>query len=313
MLHDDPWPELPLRAWQDTCETLHMWSQIIGKVRMAQTPYVNHWWNVTLQVSASGLTTGVMPHGSRAFSIELDLVRHCVRIDSSAGERSELPLRAQPVAEFHATLMHALAALDLRVVIRPVPVEVPKRIPFPRDREHASYDRMYATRYQHALLQAQRVMSAFRGRFLGKASPVHFFWGGFDLAATRFSGRPAPVHGPVPFTPDQVVREAYSHEVSSCGFWPGAAGVSDAAFYAYAYPEPDGFSSYPITPSDAYYSKELGEFLLPYEAVRRAKDPDATLLDFLQSTYEAAAEAGEWNRVELEYVSAPEHGVSRSA
>jgi hypothetical protein len=314
MTREETWPELPLSAWQDTYATLHLWTQIIGKIRMAQAPYLNHWWNVTLYVSANGLTTGVMPHGTRPFQIDLDLCNHQLRVSTDRGAPRVLALSAQCVADFHAELMHGLDELGLQVAIDPHPCELPQRVPFTHDRDHASYDREYATRFFRALWQANRVMSEFRGRFIGKASPVHFFWGAFDLATTRFSGRSAPAHGPVPFTPDYVVREAYSHEVSSCGFWPGTQGFCDeAAFYAYAYPEPSGFSSYPIAPRDAYYSKQLGEFLLPYAAVRSAKDPDATLLEFLQSTYEAAAEAGAWNRAALEHPGAPAARISRSA
>jgi hypothetical protein len=314
MTDDQDWPELPLEAWQDTYATLHMWTQIIGKIRLAQMPYLNHWWNATLYVTANGLTTSVMPYGKRAFQIDVDLCNHLVRVSTDRRDERVLPLRAQSVAEFYAALMRALAEFDLDISIDPRPVEVPPRKPLSLDRDHASYDPVYAERFFHALWQAQRVMAEFRGRFLGKASPPHFFWGAFDLATTRFSGRSAPAHGPVPYTPHAIVAEAYSHEVSSCGFWPGTPGFCDeAAFYAYAYPEPSGFSSYPIAPADAHYSKTLGEFILPYAAVRSARDPDAMLLDFLQSTYEAAAETGAWKRDELEHGAAPTARMSRSA
>ena len=296
------WPSLPLAEWKDTCETLHMMTQIVGKVRLALAPMMNHWWQVPLYVTARGLSTSPVPVQRRALELEFDFHDHVLRVATSDGEVRQLPLAPRPVADFYRELMATLAAIDCAVEIWPVPVEVENPIPFPRDREHASYDAEYAHRFWRVLLQADRVLKAFRARFHGKVSPVHFFWGGFDLAVTRFSGRPAPEHASVPSIPDRVVREAYSHEVSSCGWWPGSASgpVRDAAFYAYAYPEPAGFAERPVRPREAFYSRELGEFILPYEAVRTAERPDEALLDFCQDTYEAAADLGRWDRAALE-------------
>jgi hypothetical protein len=296
------WPELPLAQWQDTYATLHMWTQVVGKVRLALAPWVNHWWQVTLYVTPRGLTTSAIPHGTRTFAIDFDFLDHALRIAASDGGVRTVPLRPKPVADFYAAFMEALHGLGLDVSIWSTPAEIEAPIPFERDFEHAAYDADAAQRYWRALVQVDRVFHAFRSGFLGKVSPVHFFWGGFDLAVTRFSGRPAPRHGPVPNIADRVVQEAYSHEVSSLGFWPGGGPVPEPIFYAYAYPEPEGFKEAKVAPDGAFYHPDLGEFVLPYEAVRKAASPDEALLSFAQSTYEAAAEAARWDRVGLERV-----------
>ena len=293
------WPELTLSEWDDTRATLHMWTQVVGKVRLALEPMVNHWWQVPLYVSARGLTTSLMPAGGRGLEMEFDFVDHVLDIRTSAAEARRVALQPRSVADFYAATMAALDSLGIGVSILPRPVEVPESIPFAQDDKHRSYDPDAAARFWSALVQARRVMTDFRGRFLGKASPVHFFWGGFDLAVTRFSGREAPRHpGGVPNCADWVMELAYSHELSSCGFWPGAS--AEGSFYAYAYPEPPGFADWKVQPDAAYYDRDLGEFLLPYSAVRTAEDPDATLMSFLQSTYDAAAELGHWDREALE-------------
>lgn len=298
---DETWPRLPLQAWQDTYATLHMWTQIVGKTRLALAPRVNHWWNVTFYVTPRGLTTSAMPHGERTFSVDFDFLDHALLVRASDGRTGALPLEARSVADFYGKYMELLRSLGLETRIWPRPVEVERSVPFAEDQEHASYDPLYARRFWRVLTQADRVMQQFRGRFLGKSSPVHFFWGACDLAVTRFSGRPAPRHpGGVPNCADWVMWEAYSHEVSSCGFWPGGGPVTEPAFYAYAYPEPPGFADFKIQPREAYYSQEMREFLLPYEAVRTAQDPDGMLLAFLQNTYGAAAELGGWDRRALE-------------
>jgi hypothetical protein len=293
------WPELTLSTWADTRDVLHLWTQIVGKVRMALEPMVNHWWHVPLYVSARGLTTSVMHVNDRGFEIEFDFVDHVLDLRMSDGAIRRIPLERQSVASFYEAVMDALADLDVHVTMLARPVEVPESIPFADDYQHASYDSDAAHRFWLALLEIDRVMSVFRARFIGKASPVHFFWGGADLAASRFSGRAAPRHpGGAPNCADWVQELAYSHEVSSCGYWPGAS--AEGSFYAYAYPEPEGFAQWSVEPDAAYYDKALGEFLLPYEAVRTAEDPDAMLLAFFQSTYEAAAELGHWDRAALE-------------
>ncbi len=289
------WPALPLEAWNDTRETLHRWLQVVGKVRVKLAPWLNHAWHATLYVSARGLTTSTLHHGERALEIEFDFRRHVLAIRASDGGAAEFALEPQSVAAFHGKVMAALAELGLAVRIHGKPNEIEPAIPFAEDEVHRAYDAEYAQRYWRALLQADRVLRVFRARFIGKCSPVHFFWGSADLAVTRFSGRRAPVHpGGVPNLPDWITREAYSHEVSSCGFWAGSGPIPYPAFYAYAYPAPEGFRDAPIEPAEAFYSAELGEFILPYDAVRTAADPDATLLRFLQSTYEAAARLGHW-------------------
>ena len=296
-----PWPELPLAAWKDTLDTLHMWTQVVGKVRLARAPAVNHWWHVPLYVTARGLTTSPIPDGRRTFEIRFDFLDHELRIETSDGATRTLPLAPRSVAEFYRELMTALDELGLATRIWSRPVEVVEAIPFEQDHGHASYDPEYARRCWEILVQADRVLTIFRGRFLGKASPVHFFWGSFDLAVTRFSGRRAPEHpGGIPNLPDRIAREAYSHEVSSCGFWPGGGPVPEPVFYAYSYPEPDGFAASRAEPEPARYSAELREFILPYEALRTADRPEEMLLSFLQTTYEAAADLGRWDRAALE-------------
>lgn len=297
----DAWPDLPLEAWSDTYATLHMLTQIVGKVRLTQTPWVNHSWHVTLYVTARGLTTSPIPYGTRAFQIDFDFIDHGLRIVSSDGRTGGLELRPQPVAAFYARLMEEMAKLGLEVKICRKPNEVADAIRFDLDETHRSYDREYVNRFWRILVQAERVFKAFRARFVGKCSPVHFFWGAPDLAVTRFSGRSAPQHpGGIPNCPDWVAQEAYSHEVSSCGFWPGGGPVPYAAFYSYAYPEPPGFPEAPVKPSSAFYSTDLREFILPYDVVRRSQSPDDTLLDFMQTTYEAAADLARWDRSFLE-------------
>ncbi len=280
------WPPLPLDGWRDTYVTLHMWSQIVGKTRLALAPMENHWWQVALYVTPRGLTTSAIPAGTRTFAVDFDFLDHHLYVRTSDGAISAIPLVAQ------------LRSLGIEARIRPVPNEVDPAIPFGGDREHASYDAAAATRCWRVLVQADRVLKQFRGRFGGKASPVHFFWGSFDLATTRFSGQPAPRHrGGVPNCPDYVMVEAYSHECSSVGFWPGGGAVTEPVFYAYAYPEPPGYPEYPVRPAAARYSRELGgEFILPYEAVRCAPAPDEALLEFCQSAYDAAADLGKWDR-----------------
>jgi hypothetical protein len=294
-----PWPDLTLTAWEDTRDTLHMWTQIVGKVRLALEPMLNHWWQVTLYVSARGLTTSVMHAGGRDVEIEFDFIDHALVLRTSDGKVRTVALEPRTVASFYEATMAALEELDVQVSILPRPVEVAVAIPFAEDDQHRSYDADAVTRFWIALLHSHRVMTRFRGGFIGKSSPVHFFWGGPDLAVTRFSGRRAPKHrGGIPNCADWVQELAYSHEVSSCGFWP--AGSSEGAFYSYAYPEPAGFAQRHVEPDAAYYDDTFGEFLLPYTAVRTAADPDATLLAFFQTTYEAAADLGTWPRDELE-------------
>lgn len=294
------WPALPLAGWQDTYATLHMWTQVVGKVRLALAPPINHWWQVTLYVTPRGLTTSAMPHGTRTFAIDFDFLDHALRIVTSDGGVRAFPLRPEPVADFYAATFAALRELGLDVRIWGTPVEVEAPVPFERDHQHASYDPDAAQRFWRILVQADRVFTEFRSRFLGKVSPVHFFWGGFDLAVTRFSGRGAPKHGPVPNVADFVVQEAYSHEVSSLGFWPGGGPLPEPVFYAYASPEPPGFKEAWVEPEGAYYSQDLGEFLLPYEAVRTAASPGDALLRFAESTYAAAADLARWDRAALE-------------
>lgn len=295
------WPEIPFAAWSDTCATLHMWTQVVGKIRLVQSPWTNHSWHVPLYVTARGLGTSPVPYGARVFEIDFDLLDHRLEIRVSDGGRRTLPLEPRTVADFHRDVLAALADLGLPVRIHTTPSEVADAIPFERDTVHRHYDADAVTRFWRALVQIDRVMKEFRARFVGKCSPVHFFWGSFDMAVTRFSGREAPPHpGGVPNFPDWVAREAYSHEVSSAGFWPGGSGAEDASFYAYAYPAPEGFARARVAPAEAHYAEALGEFLLPYEAVRSAASPDEALLAFLQSTYEAAADRAGWDRAALE-------------
>jgi hypothetical protein len=299
----DAWPALPLEAWEDTYATLHMWTQIVGKVRLALSPLVNHWWNVTLYVTARGLTTSPIPSGLRTFEMSFDFIEHNLLIQTSDGMSKALGLFPRSVAEFYHEVMGALHALGIDVTVDPLPQEVPNPIRCDEDDVHASYDPEYVQRFWRILVQTDRVCKEFRGRFIGKCSPVHFFWGSFDLAVTRFSGRRAPERPGA----DHITREAYSHEVCSCGFWPGGGSVREPAFYAYAAPAPEGFASAVIRPASAWYNAELGEFLLRYDDVRTARDPDAVLLDFMQSTYEAAADLATWDRAALER---PDAGIN---
>jgi len=293
------WPRLRLADWAETRATLHMWTQIVGKVRMAHAPLLNHWWQVTLYVSPRGLTTSAVPYRDGAFDIEFDFVDHVLRVRSSDGGSRTVALAPKPVADFYAQTMTALDELGIVAPIQASPNEVDPAIPFAEDQDHNSYDPDAAHLFWRQILQANRVLGEFRSHFVGKVSPVHFFWGAMDLACTRFSGRPAPQHpGGAPNCPDWVMVEGYSGELSSAGFWPG--GGEEGAFYSYAYPEPAGFPDHPITPPEATYSREMGEFLLPYEAVAAAPAPDRTLTDFFQSTYEAAATRADWDRTTLE-------------
>ena len=296
-----PWPELPTAAWRETCETLHLWTQIIGKIRLTRAPWLNHSWHVALYVTARGLTTSAIPDGTRTFQIDFDFIDHTLRISTSGGAQRQLALAGQSVASFYAAVMADLADLGIHIAIDEMPNELPEPIRFSQDRKHASYDPTAVRHFLQILVNADRVFKQFRTGFLGKASPVHFFWGSFDLAVTRFSGRRAPRHpGGVPNLPDSVATEAYSHEVSSAGFWPGSGTVDYPAFYSYAYPEPAGFRTTKVKPDAAFFGEALGEFILPYDAVRTAANPDQALLDFLQSTYAAAAIAAEWDRDALE-------------
>jgi hypothetical protein len=295
----DTWPALPQREWSDTCATLVLWMQVVGKLRLALTPHINHAWNVTLYPTVRGVTTTPMACGQRMLQIDFDFLDHALRVQTDLDEEVSIPLRPMSVAAFYKHVMDALEGVGTPVRIWPVPVEVSSPIPFEQDETHASYDPDHAQRFWRVLLQSTRVFTIFRSRFRGKVSPVHLFWGALDLACTRFSGRTAPEHKSMPGLPDRVTRDAYSHEVSSCGFWPGAPGV-DAMFYSYAYPEPPGYAEYPVAPATAAYSKDFGEFVLPYEAMRQSPDPDGALLEFLQSTYEAAANCAHWDRPALE-------------
>jgi hypothetical protein len=298
------WPALPQSAWSDTCATLQLWLQMVGKVRMALTPPLNHCWNVTLYPTIRGLTTTPMAHGSRMVQIDFDFVAHELVIETSDGGRATIALAPMTVAEFYGKLMTALESLDVLCYVWPVPCEVAEPIPFKKDEVHKAYDPEYAQRFWHILLQSSRVIEIFRARFIGKVSLIHLFWGAMDLACTRFSGRTAPEHPSMPGLPDRVVRDAYSHEVSSCGFWPGAPGPNgtflEPFFYSYAYPEPPGYRDYAIAPAGAKFDGNFGEFIFPYEAMRQSADPDAALLSFLESTYEAAANCAKWDRAALE-------------
>jgi hypothetical protein len=296
-----PWPELPTTAWRETYETLHLWTQIVGKIRLARAPWLNHSWHVALYVTARGLTTSPIPDGVRTFQIDLDFIDHALRIWTSDGAKRQFALAGQSVASFYTAIMADLAGLGIQVVIDEMPNELPEPVRFSQDNRHASYDPAAVRRFFQILVNTDRVFKQFRTGFLGKASPVHFFWGSFDLAVTRFSGRRAPRHpGGVPHLSDEVACEAYSHEESSAGFWPGSGAIDYPAFYSYAYPEPKGFRATAVRPEAAFFSEALGEFILPYDAVRTAAEPDRTLLDFLQSTYEAAADAASWDRNALE-------------
>lgn len=297
---DKLWPALPFPEWRETCVTLHMWTQIVGKVRLALAPWTNHSWHVTLYLTARGLTTSPIPFGAGAFEIRFDFVAHELRLLTSDGRLKVIPLAPQTVAQFYQAVSEALRDLGIDVHIGTTPNEVDPAIPFDQDNKHASYDPEYANRFWRVLLQSDRVFKEFRSDFCGKCSPVHFFWGSFDLAVTRFSGRRAPKHpGGIPHLPDAVTREAYSHEVSSLGFWPGNEMMPEPIFYSYAYPEPKGFSDADVRPAAATYNAQFKEFVLPYEAVRRAAAPDQTLLEFARSTYDAASTLGNWDRAAL--------------
>jgi len=299
---DDVWPALAYADWEKTCNTLHLWTQIVGKVKLALAPLANHWWGIVLYVTARGLTTGAMPWRGRVLQIDFDFCAHALVLHTSDAREQRFALEPMTTADFYAAVMAALRALDVEVAIWTMPVEIEGAIPFDRDRLHASYDGVAARTFWRQLVQADRVLNVFRARFLGKVSPVHFFWGSFDLAVTRFSGRAAPplTSNNSPNVAVWVMNEAYSHECSSLGFWPGNGGYGRAAFYAYAYPEPDGFGAAKVAPHGAAYNSDVGQFLLDYDAVRRAPSPDAALLDFAQTTYEAAANAGKWDRAALE-------------
>jgi hypothetical protein len=290
------WPTLLLDSWKDTYATLHMWTQIVGKVRLRLTPLVNHWWNVPLYVTTRGLTTSRIPYGKRAFEIWFDFIRHQLVLETSDGIVKTMPLAPRSVADFYREFVGMLRSAEIEVTIWKMPVEIPNPIGFDQDRVHASYDPVAVEKFWRILLSVDAVLNQFRAGFIGKSSPVHFFWGSFDLAVTRFSGRRAPERPGA----DVITREAYSHEVSSVGFWPGSVGVKDAAFYSYATPEPQGFKEARVRPETASYDKQLNEFILMYEDVREAESPTASLLEFCHSTYEAAASLGNWDRSELE-------------
>ena len=299
----EAWPSLPLDEWSATKDTLHMWTQIVGKTCLALAPMQNHWWQVALHVTPRGLTTSALPWSNSTFDIEFDFLDHVLVIRTSDGDRREMRLRPQSVADFYREYVAALASLGIHPAITPVPVEVETAIPFAEDDVHASYDAGAAERHWKILLLLDQVLDRFKSRFSGKASPVHFFWGSFDLAMSRFSGRAAPRHrGGAPNCPDHVMVEAYSRECASFGFWPGGGAVPDPALYAYAYPEPDGFSDSHPVPADATWVRDLGEFVLPYDAVRAAADPDDLILDFFQSVYDAAADLGKWDRALLDSI-----------
>src|SRR6266576_352564 len=308
--HPETWPALPFEAWKDTCATLHMWTQIVGKIRLTLTPWTNHSWHVTLYLTSRGLTTSPIPHLNNIFEIRFDFIDHELRIMNSDGAIRALKLRPQSVAKFYEEVMKALTELDLPVKIDLVPNEIQNPIPFDRDEEHRSYDAEYANRFWRVLVQADRVFKDFRSDFCGKCSPVHFFWGSFDLEVTRFSGRPAPLHpGGIPHLPDAITREAYSQEVSSLGFWPGNATAPTPIFYSYAYPEPPGFTEEKVQPAAAFYEPKFREFMLPYDVVRTAERPDEVLLQFAQSTYDAASTLGKWDRAALQEVKPSLHST----
>jgi Family of unknown function (DUF5996) len=294
-------PSLPLAEWQDTYTALHLWTQIVGKIRLALSPKINHWWQSTLYITPRGLTTGTIPSKPHTFEIRFDFIDHQLHIEASDGAIQKIDLIPRSTADFYQAVMAALKAIHIEVSIWTMPQEIADPIPFDQDARHFAYDSEYAHRFWQILVQVDRIMTTFRANFIGKSSPVHFFWGSFDLAVTRFSGQTAPQHpGGVPGMADWVTREAYSHEVSSCGFWPGGGEITDPVFYAYAYPEPEAFQTYPVQPKEAFYHSQMHEFVLPYETVRQTADPDAILLTFLQSTYEAAASLGKWDRASLE-------------
>ncbi|HTW79162.1 MAG TPA: DUF5996 family protein [Terracidiphilus sp.] len=295
------WPALPQSEWSGTCATLHLWMQVVGKVRLALMPPINHCWGVTLYPTARGLTTSPMPYGNQTLQIDFDFVDHALLVEASHGDRRTIRLEPMTVAAFYREVMAALEILGTPLRIWPVPVEIANPIPFEKDDVHKDYDSEYVRRFSNILLESTRVITVFRSRFQGKVSPIHLFWGAMDLACTRFSGRTAPQHPSMPGLADRVTRDAYSHEVSSCGFWPGAPGI-EPFFYSYAYPEPPGYREYPIAPAPGRFDASFGEFILPYEAMRLSADPDAALLQFLQTTYEAAANCAHWDRAALDCV-----------
>ena len=296
------WPSLPLEDWKDTYATLHRWTQIVGKIRLTLTPHRNHWWNTTLYVTPRGLTTSSMPYNDKLLQIDFDFIDHLLLIQTSDGSTQKIFLKPYPVAEFYKEIMTALRSLEMPISIWTTPVEVPDRTPFDKDFKHMTYDFEYANRVWRILAHTSRVLTEFSSKFIGKVSPVHFFWGAFDLAVTRFSGRIAPLHPGAPHMAQFVAVEAYSHEVSSCGFWPGGDPINEPVFYAYAYPEPQGFKDYPILPPEAFYHKEMREFILPYDIVRKSDSPDKVLMSFLESTYEAEAISANWDRSALEHL-----------
>lgn len=295
------WPDLPFAAWKESCATLQLWTQIVGKTRLSLTPWLNHSWHVTFDVTAHGLATPLIHTPERSFQVEFDFINHLLCVRTSDGQLRQMALRPMPVAEFYDRYFAMLSELEIAISIYDRPNEIADPIPFPQDDVHAAYDPDFANRFWRVLLATHEVFFRFRTGFLGKTSPVHFFWGSFDLAVTRFSGRRAPLHpGGVPYLPDRVVREAYSREVSSAGFWPGGGPIEYAAFYSYAYPMPEGFPHAAIRPTDGFFDAALGEFILPYDAVRSARDPAGHLMEFLESTYEAAAALAKWDRANLE-------------
>jgi Family of unknown function (DUF5996) len=295
------WPDLPLSDWADTCATLHLWTQVVGKIRLAHAPMVNHWWQVPLYVTCRGLTTSPIPYGGESFQIDFDFVDHTLILQTSKGKIETVVLGPRTVADFYAEVMSRLRGLGVETRIWTMPVEIADAVPFEQDNTHTSYDREYVHRFWRILLQVDRMFTRFRGQFLGKVSPVHLFWGSFDIAVTRFSGRAAPrLTSHSPNLGVRVMQEAYSHEVSSCGFWPGNGGFGKAAFYSYAYPEPPGFASAPASPSATYYDQGPGQFILPYDAIRRSESPGDDLMRYMTSTYRAAADLGRWDRAALE-------------
>jgi len=301
MTENPDWPDLPFSAWRETCDTLHRWTQVVGKVQLALTPLVNHWWNVTFRVTPRGLTTPTVCYGQKSFRIEFDFIDHALRIETSDGKSETIALKAMAVADFYRLVMERLRRLGIDVHIWTMPCEIEGAVPFEKDFANAQYDAAYVNRFLRALQQSNRLFEIFRTRFLGKASPVHFFWGSFDLAVTRFSGRTAPPPtGVTPNVASWVMAEAYSHEVSSCGFWPGNGGYGRAAYYVYAYPEPAGYGDSAVKTPGGFYDKNVRQFILPYDAVRAASDPDGLLLGFLQETYAAAADLAQWDRAALE-------------
>jgi hypothetical protein len=302
ILHDTSWPALPFDEWRDTHATLHLWLQIVGKIRLAQSPWINHSWHVSLYLTPRGLTTLAIPHGTRSFQVDLDFIAHRIQVESSDGEARSMAMEPKPVSVFYHELMEILNALRVPVKIARKANELPQCIRLDQDSVHRPYDSEYANRFWRVLLQTDRVLNIFRARFRGKSSPVHFFWGNMDIALSRFSGRPAPEHpGGRPNLPDSVLRDAYSHEVVECGFWPGEAENPEPLFYCVAYPEQKGFAKATVKPSTAHYSESLKEFVLPYDEIRSSASADDMVLEFLQSTYETAATLARWDRVKLEY------------